>query len=83
MVEISKKTVGIPRSLLYYKYLPLWKTFFEELNFEVLISEKTNTQIVEKGGRYAIDEICIPLKLYYGHVLDLMEKKVDYIFIPR
>jgi len=82
-MEISKKTVGIPRSLLYYKYVPLWKTFFEELDFEVIISEKTNTQIVEKGGRYAIDEICIPLKLYYGHVLDLMEKKVDYLFIPR
>ncbi|NHI94657.1 MAG: hypothetical protein EAX96_19350 [Candidatus Lokiarchaeota archaeon] len=83
MIKITKKTVGIPRSLLYYKYFPLWKAFFEELDFEVIISEKTNNRIIERGGRYAIDEICIPLKLYYGHVLDLMDKKVDYIFIPR
>ena len=48
-----------------------------------MISEKTNNQIVDKGGRFAIDEICIPLKLYYGHVFNLIDKKVDYIFIPR
>ncbi|MHA1893306.1 MAG: acyl-CoA dehydratase activase-related protein [Candidatus Helarchaeota archaeon] len=83
MIKINKKTIGIPRSLLYYKYFPLWKAFFEELDFEVVISEKTNNKIVERGGRYAIDEICIPLKLYYGHVLDLMDKKVDYLFVPR
>jgi len=64
VIEINKKTVGIPRSLLYYKYVPLWKAFFEELDFDVVISEKTNNKMIDRGGRYAIDEICIPLKLY-------------------
>ena len=77
------KTIGIPQSLLYYKYYPLWKTFFEELGFDVVVSDKSTTKIVEIGGRYAIDEICIPLKLYYGHLVNLLKKKVDYIFIPR
>ncbi|MHA1131865.1 MAG: acyl-CoA dehydratase activase-related protein, partial [Candidatus Helarchaeota archaeon] len=31
------KKIGIPRSLLYYKYFPLWKTFFEELGYEIII----------------------------------------------
>jgi len=78
-----KKIVGIPRSLLYYKYFPLWKTFFEELDFEVVVSGKSNIEIVETGGKYAIDEICIPLKLYFGHLVNLLEKKVDYLFVPR
>lgn len=77
------KTIGIPRSLLYYKYFPLWKTFFEELGYEVVVSDKSTNKIVEVGGKYAIDEICIPLKLYYGHLINLLEKKVDFLFVPR
>jgi len=83
MVIKIQKTIGIPRSLLYYKYFPLWKTFFEELDYEVVISDKSTNKIVEVGGKYAIDEICIPLKLYYGHLVNLLEKNVDFIFIPR
>ncbi|MBD3229563.1 MAG: hypothetical protein GF329_15385 [Candidatus Lokiarchaeota archaeon] len=75
--------IGIPRSLLYYKYYPIWKTFLEELGYEIVLSDKTNSKIVDVGGRYAIDEICIPLKLYYGHVLNLLLKDIDYLFVPR
>ncbi|MDD1779046.1 MAG: acyl-CoA dehydratase activase-related protein [Candidatus Helarchaeota archaeon] len=82
MIKI-KNIIGIPRSLLYYKYFPLWKTFFEELDFEVVVSDKSNMHTVEVGGHYAIDEICIPLKLYFGHLVNLLEKKVDYLFVPR
>lgn len=83
MTQSAKKTVGIPRSLLFYKYYPLWKVFLEELGYKTVLSDRTNSKIVEIGGNYAIDEICIPLKLYYGHVLNLLEKKVDYLFVPR
>ncbi|MHA1269080.1 MAG: acyl-CoA dehydratase activase-related protein [Candidatus Helarchaeota archaeon] len=82
MVLITKK-VGIPRSLLYYKYYPLWKSFLEELDFEIVLSDQTNSKIVEIGSQYAIDEICIPLKLYYGHIFNLLEKDIDYLFVPR
>lgn len=81
-MKITKK-IGIPRSLLYYKYFPLWKTFFEELGFEIVVSDRSTSKIVEIGSRYAIDEICIPLKLYYGHLLNIMEKEIDYLFVPR
>ncbi|MHA1750910.1 MAG: acyl-CoA dehydratase activase-related protein [Candidatus Helarchaeota archaeon] len=80
---VIKKRIGIPRSLLYYKYFPLWKTFLEELGVEIVLSDRTNSKIIDIGGRYAIDEICIPLKLYYGHVLNLLEKNIDYLFVPR
>ncbi|MHC1591114.1 MAG: acyl-CoA dehydratase activase-related protein [Candidatus Helarchaeales archaeon] len=83
MEHKGKKKVGIPRSLLFFKYYPLWKIFLEELGFEIVLSDRTNSKIVEIGGNYAIDEICIPLKLYYGHVLNLLEKDIDYLFVPR
>ncbi|MBM7854689.1 putative nucleotide-binding protein (sugar kinase/HSP70/actin superfamily) [Desulfohalotomaculum tongense] len=75
--------VGIPRALLYYYYYPLWKEFFKTLGCEVIISDKTNKAILNDGLSHCVDEACLPVKLAFGHVLNLAAKKVDYIFIPR
>ncbi|MBB6216933.1 putative nucleotide-binding protein (sugar kinase/HSP70/actin superfamily) [Anaerosolibacter carboniphilus] len=75
--------VGIPRGLLYYYYGPLWTEFFESLGAEVVISAETNKKIVEMGVKSTVDEACLPVKIYHGHVKDLMDQKVDYIFLPR
>lgn len=74
--------VGIPRGLLYYKYFPLWKTFFEELGAEVVVSPQTNRRILEEGLKKADDEVCLPVKVFYGHVLALIGK-ADFLFVPR
>jgi len=76
------KRVGIAASLLYYHYFYLWKTFFEELGLEVVVSSPTNKKIVENGVKKAVDDICLPVKLTFGHVMDLAGR-VDYLFIPR
>ncbi|RQD76573.1 MAG: hypothetical protein D5R97_04100 [Candidatus Syntrophonatronum acetioxidans] len=75
--------VGIPRALLYYDYFPAWKKFFEELGVEVVLSDKTNKTILDSGVKLALDETCLPVKLIYGHVDNLKNKNVDYLFIPR
>ncbi|WP_432662946.1 acyl-CoA dehydratase activase-related protein [Wukongibacter baidiensis] len=74
--------VGIPRSLLFYEYYSLWISFFEELGAEVIISPRTNKEIVDKGVKSTVDEACLPVKVFHGHVIDLKDK-VDYIFVPR
>ena len=76
-------TIGIPRSLLYYNYFPAWKCFFEELGAEVVLSDKTTKNILDSGVKVAVDETCLPVKLFYGHVQNLKEKNIDYLFIPR
>ncbi|MDD2620756.1 MAG: acyl-CoA dehydratase activase-related protein [Syntrophomonadaceae bacterium] len=75
--------IGIPHGLFYYYYYPLWKTFFCDLGAEVITSSQTNRRIIDKGIEAAVDEICFPLKVYLGHVEELLSKKLDYIFIPR
>lgn len=80
--EMQKKKVGIPRGLMYYNYYPLWKEFLTNLGAEIIVSPKTNKEIIDLGVRAALDETCLPVKLYYGHVAWLKDK-VDYIFIPR
>ncbi len=74
--------IGIPRTLTYYAYLPLWRAFFEYLNCEVVYSNKTSKLILDEGVKYAVNDACIPIKLFHGHVYDL-KNRVDFIFIPR
>lgn len=75
--------VGIPHSLFYFYYYPLWKTFFEELGVQVIKSHPTSRLTVDQGVRLAVDEACLPIKIYFGHVKELAEKGVDYLFVPR
>lgn len=74
--------VGIPRGLLFYEYYPLWISFFESMGAEVILSEKTNKEILDIGVKNSLDEACIPVKIFHGHVMNLKDR-VDYLFIPR
>lgn len=74
--------IGIPQSLFFYDYYPLWKEFFNELGAEVVVSSKTNKFILNNGVSSCVDEACLPVKVYHGHVNELKDK-VDYIFIPK
>lgn len=74
--------IGIPRAMLAYYYLPLWETFFEQLGAEVIVSPQTNKQILDTGAKLAVDEACLPVKVFLGHV-DYLKDKVDVLFIPR
>lgn len=75
--------VGIPRALLYYYYYPLWRVFLNELGAETVVSGPTTKRVLNKGVEQAVDEACLPIKLAFGHVQELAEKKVDFIFLPR
>ncbi len=74
--------VGIPRALSYYTFFPMWKVYLEKLGAEVIISEQTNRRILEAGIKETVNDACIPIKVFHGHVFDLANK-VDYLFIPR
>jgi predicted nucleotide-binding protein (sugar kinase/HSP70/actin superfamily) len=74
--------IGIPRSLFYFKFIPLWKSFFTELGAEIVVSEPTNRRILDDGVKSCVDEACLPIKLFHGHVINLKDK-ADFIFVPR
>lgn len=74
--------VGIPRGLFWY-YMPGgYDTFWEAVGFEVITSPPTNRWIFEEGIRSSQDELCLPVKVFHGHIAFLKDK-VDIIFIPR
>jgi len=74
--------IGIPRALTYYRYFPLWNTFFADLGFEVVVSRPNHRGFFEEGFKFADDDTCIPIKMAYAHTLHLKEQ-VDFLFVPR
>jgi predicted CoA-substrate-specific enzyme activase len=82
--ETRKSTsIGIPRALMvFYQQFPFWRTFFEELGFTVVISRESDKSLVTKSLETITAETCLPVELMHGHVIDLIEKDVDYIFLP-
>lgn len=82
MMDNKKIKIGIPKALFFYDYYPFCKYFFEGLGAQVVVSDKTNKELMQKGLKTSINEFCIPIKLLYAHVIDLREKQVDFIFLP-
>ncbi len=77
-----KLKIGFPRALFYYLYFPFWHTFFTELGFEVVCSEPTNKLSLDLGVQETVNDACLPIKIYHGHVAELKDK-VDVLFLPR
>ena len=52
------------------------------LGQEVVVSPETNREIIGRGTNLAVDESCLSVKIYLGHV-DYLKDKVDFVFVPR
>lgn len=74
--------VGVPKGLLYYKYYPFIITFLEELGAEIIISKDTNKGILNQGVKYSVDEACLPIKVFHGHVASIKDE-CDLVIVPR
>lgn len=82
-VENPRFTVGIPRVLNMFENFPFWHTLFTSCGIEVALSSPSTMNLAEKGlGTVMSDSICFPAKLVHGHILELVERKVDRIFYP-
>lgn len=77
------KKIGIPRALVYYYYFPFWLKLFSELGVEFEISDPTSRDNLDKGVKKSLSEICVPIKVFIAHILNLYEKDCDYIYVPR
>lgn len=80
--NLIHKKVGIPRAISYYNNYPFYYGFFKALGIEIILSDKTTTKIINLGTKYVVSETCLPIKVYVGHVVNLLDKGCDVIFIP-
>jgi predicted CoA-substrate-specific enzyme activase len=78
----SGPVVGIPRALSFFEVLPFWRTLLRELGVRTVLSSPTTRGLMENAADYMTTESCMPVKAAHGHVLDLIERKPDFIFLP-
>jgi predicted CoA-substrate-specific enzyme activase len=81
-VKGKRGRLGIPRAMFFQELMPFFRTFFEDLGFSVVYSQKTNKQVIRQGVECLAAEPCYPVKVAHGHVLDLLEAGVKRIFLP-
>ncbi len=74
--------IGIPRALSYYNFFPFYYGFFSDLGIEIVLSDKTTKQTMTIGSSLVVPETCLPVKVYVGHILNLLDKGIDKIFVP-
>ncbi|MHC4737745.1 MAG: acyl-CoA dehydratase activase [Planctomycetota bacterium] len=74
--------IGIPMALVNWQLLPLFSQFFKLLGFNVVLSGRTDKRIIRMGVETVTAQTCFPVKVAYGHIAELIEKQVDYIFLP-
>jgi predicted CoA-substrate-specific enzyme activase len=79
----SRPSVGIPRTMFYYDRFPFWCAYFQELGFDVVLSATTDRKISTRGEEVAVAQPCFPVQVAHGHVLDLLDKGVDYLLLPN
>ena len=81
--QARRGTVGIPRVLNMYENYPLWFTFFTKLGYRVQLSPQSSRLVYEKGIESMPSEsVCYPAKLAHGHMMELIESGVKFIFYP-
>jgi predicted nucleotide-binding protein (sugar kinase/HSP70/actin superfamily) len=74
--------IGLPRGLYYYKFDTFLDRFLKQLEIDVVISPETNKKILIDGLNSCVDDACLPIKIFHGHIMYLRDK-CDLIIVPR
>jgi predicted nucleotide-binding protein (sugar kinase/HSP70/actin superfamily) len=74
--------VGIPRGLLYFRYQPLWATFFSHLGVKISVSQPTERSSFDTAQSLTRSDLCLPVKVFLEHVSRLKDT-VDFLLLPR
>ena len=76
-------TVGLPLTLGFYEQLPFWHKLFTTLGFRTVVSDESSREMYYLGQHtIPSDTVCYPAKLAHGHIENLLDKGVDFIFYP-
>ncbi|MFX1278416.1 MAG: acyl-CoA dehydratase activase [Promethearchaeota archaeon] len=77
-IKNPRGTIGIPMGLTSHILFPLYTKFINELGYDVVLSNPSKI-----GNTKTKAPICYPCELVHGAVSDLIDREVDYIFLPH
>lgn len=82
MKHDEEKIIGMPRAMSYFNNYPFYHGYFTALGLKIVLSDKTTTGLINKGVEKVVSDTCLPIKVFVGHVLNLLEKGCENIFVP-
>ena len=72
-------TVGFNKSFFTDTFFPLYRRFFEELGFAVVLPDKIRQEGVDRKGA----AFCYPAEISHGFLEDLLTRRIDWLFLPH
>ena len=72
--ESNEMVIGIPRAMNFYYNYPFYYGFFTALGIKIILSDITTKQTMTDGSALVVTETCLPIKIYVGHILNLINK---------
>jgi predicted CoA-substrate-specific enzyme activase len=83
-----KQRVGIPRAMFFFDRFPFWRTYLQEIGFDVSISPVGDRYIAAQGAEISVAEPCFPVQIAHGHVKTLLSgtpecPPVDFVLLPN
>ena len=78
----ERPRVGLLRNLTFFDLFPFWWAFLDRLGCDVVLSTPTNPEVVRYTHESAVAESCFPVKLAFGHLVDVVRQDVDIVFLP-
>lgn len=82
MTQNNENVIGIPRAMSFYHNYPFYYGFFTALGIKIVLSDVTTKQTLSRGSALVVTETCLPIKIYVGHILNLLDKGIDKILVP-
>ena len=87
-LEPPKQRVGIPRAMFFFDRFPFWRTYLQEIGFDVVISPAGDRYIAAQGAEISVAEPCFPVQIAHGHVKTLLKgtpecPPVDFVLLPN
>ena len=82
MTQNNESVIGIPRAMSFYHNYPFYYGFFTALGIKIVLSDVTTKQTLSRGSALVVTETCLPIKIYVGHILNLLDKGIDKILVP-
>ena len=79
----ARPIVGIPMAMYAYDRLPFFNTYLAECGFCTVLSDPTNTVIANKGIECVTAEPCYPVTVAHGHIRHLLDRGVEYVWLPN
>jgi len=77
-VENPRGRIGLPMALTTFELFPFYTKLLNELGYDVVLSRPSKL-----GNAKATAAICYPCEVVHGAVFDLLNRDVDFIFLPH